>query len=236
MPAKNSVKIYVENGFYHVYNRGVNREKIFIDEVDYKVFLSYLKLYLLSREELKEELEISSPDNLLDSINKDSLIRLMRTNNYYQRIELLCYCLLPNHYHLLIRQKNKRDLEFFMRSIGTKYTNYFNTKYQRVGSLFQGVYRAVYVKNEVQLLHLSRYIHLNPQELIKNNSDLLSYPWSSYPVYIKNWNVKWLNKSYILSFFKKTEGVKFGSYQGFVEGYIENDWFEKEDNKALLID
>ena len=233
MPSKNALKTYIENGFYHVYNRGVEKRKIFLDEQDYKVFLSYLKLYLTSKDD--SIIEIKKREDISDDNKNDKISKLMALKNYLNKIELLSYVLMPNHFHLEIRQKNKSDMEDFMRSLVTKYSKYFNKRYDRVGPLFQGRYSAVLITNERYLLHLGRYIHLNPQEII-NNQSLSSYPWSSYPIYINDLSVNWLNKNYFLSDFEKNKGFSFNSYQGFVEGYREETFEEIKAYKKLFLD
>lgn len=207
MPSKNVIKRYLDGGFYHVYNRGVEKRDIFMDEMDYKVFLRYLKFYLLPKEKVIEEIKIEK-----------EAIDLLRLNNFFKKIELVAFCLMANHFHLLLRQKEKSDMEFFMRSLGGKYVKYFNKKYERLGPLFQGIYKAVLIESEEQLLHISRYIHLNPKEVLGKTQMLIDYPWSSYPAYVKNWKVEWVAKDYLLSYFKQARGFGFDSYQGFVEG------------------
>lgn len=234
MPSKNALKIYVENGFYHIYNRGVEKRNIFLDEQDYKVFLSYLKLYLTNKDESINL--IKKRNDLSDDQKDEKLSKLMALKNFFNKIELLCYVLMPNHFHLEIRQENSNDMEGFMRSLITKYSKYFNKRYDRVGPLFQGRYKAVLITNESYLLHLGRYIHLNPQEIISNKQSLSSYSWSSYPVYINNMSVSWLNKNYFLSDFKKNNGFSFNSYQGFVEGYREETFEEIKAYKKLFLD
>ena len=86
-------------------------------------------------------------------------------------------------------------MEDFMRSLITKYSKYFNTRYNRVGPLFQGRYNAVLITNERYLQHLGRYIHLNPQEILADKQNLSTYPWSSYSAYVNNMSVSWLNKN-----------------------------------------
>ena len=160
----------------------------------------------------------------------------MALKNYFNKIELLCYVLMPNHFHLEIRQKNRNDMEDFMRSLITKYSKYFNKRYDRVGPLFQGRYSAVLITNERYLLHLGRYIHLNPQEIVANKHSLSSYPWSSYPAYINNVFISWLNKNYFLSDFEKNKGFSFNSYKGFVEGYREETFEEIKAYKKMFLD
>ena len=99
-------------------------------------------------------------------------------------IEIICYCLMPNHIHFLIRQLKENGISKFMGQISNSYTKYFNTKYTRVGPLLQGPFKAVLIESDEQLIHVSRYIHLNPivSGIVKNLED---YPWSSYLEYIK---------------------------------------------------
>ena len=109
----------------------------------------FLKIYLLDRETLKAELQGSDPSRI-------------ERSNFAGDIELLAYCLMPNHFHLLIKQNNKDSISKFMRCIATNYSMYFNKRYDRIGSLFQGIYKAILIKNDNYLLHLTIYIHLNP--------------------------------------------------------------------------
>lgn len=209
MPSKNVIKQYVEGGIYHIYNRGVEKRIIFKENQDYKVFLNYLKQYLLPPEKPKER--------KITIKNYTFTAPARPLKNYHQKIELLAYCLMPNHFHLLIRQKDKNSMEYLMRSLLTKYSVYFNTKYDRVGTLFQGPYKAVLVDNDNQLLHLSRYIHLNP---VKDSPLHMAY--SSYADYIDLRKTPWINTKIILSFYKSSlEKLNNGKiiYKSFVEDY-----------------
>lgn len=234
MPGKNIIKTYIENGFYHIYNRGVEKRWIFLDDQDYRVFFSYLDLYLLPKEDSINK--IKNKFNLTDDDKNNRIAHLLLLNNFYKKIEILSYILKPNHLHFGIKQIEKNSMEIFMQSLITKYVKYFNKKYQRVGPLFQGRYKAILIEKEEYLLHLSRYIHINAKEELLKNQNLLDYPWSSYPSYVKGMGPKWLNKEYILSYFKQTQGFSFDSYQGFVEGYKEKLEEESDLYKKLLLD
>ena len=200
MTARNSVKIYRENSFYHIYNRGVEKREIYQDEQDYSVFLSYLKTYLSPKSEDSLPTLLSRPH--LSSKEKYQIRKDYFLKNYTDSIDLLCYALMPNHFHLLIRQ-SILAIDSFMDSLGTRYSMYFNKKYKREGRLFQGVYKAVLVESEEQLLHLSRYIHLNSK----------SMP-SSLPEYLGQRYTPWIKTDLILSYFSKTN-PQF-SYQNFL--------------------
>lgn len=157
MPARNSIKNYIANGYYHIYNRGVEKRLIFQDDQDYAVFLGYLKEYLLPKDEKNLRMKLSDPD--ISFRERAKILRILRMNNFTDEVTLIAYCLMPNHFHLFVKQKSLNTIDRFMQSLCTRYTMYFNKKYKRVGPLFQSVYKAVPLSNESQFLHLSRYIH-----------------------------------------------------------------------------
>jgi putative transposase len=205
MPSRNVTKTSVENGYYHVYNRGVEKRVIFLDEQDYGVFLSYLREYLLPKDAKGLALVLSNPNT--PSKEKDRIVNLLHLNNFNQEISLLAYCLMPNHFHFLLKQITRGAMDKFMNSMGTRYTMYFNRKYKRVGPLYQGVYKAVLVNDEGQFLHLSRYIH--KQALNFSNQPC------SYPEYTGTRISAWIDTGEILASFSKTNPRL--SYDSFVK-------------------
>lgn len=217
MPARNSVKIYAQDGYYHIYNRGVEKRTIFEDEQDYKVFLGYLKEYLSPP---LEKSNITKRNFTLQGRTFKGVPRIPK--NYYQDIELVCYCMMPNHWHMLIKQLSEKPMSEFVRSLMTRYSMYFNKKNRRVGSLFQSKYKAVLVDSESYLLHLSRYIHLNPSEISNN----LKSAYSSYGDYLGLRHTQWLKPDIILNQFDNKVGLEFrkvNSYKDFVEKYEQED-------------
>lgn len=207
MPSKNSTKTYVENGYYHLYNRGVEKRVIFLDQQDYSVFLSYLKDYLLPKNEKEFHERLSNPQ--ISSIEKNKVLKSLQLNNFSQEITLLAYCLMPNHFHFFVKQKSKNAIDKFMNSLATRYTMYFNRKYKRVGSLYQDVYKAVLITTEEQFLHLSRYIH-------KQALNLPNQP-CSYPEYVGQRKTPWIQPAEILAYFSKKNPSL--SYKNFVKEY-----------------
>lgn len=219
MPCKNIVKVYVENGYYHIYNRGVEKRNIFLDECDFKTFLNILKTALIPPPE-KKDLMVN-----FTTFKGDTFKGIARqTKNFHGEIELLAYCLMPNHFHLLIKQNTNNGIKKFMQSVTTRYSLYFNKKYKRVGALFQSAYKAALITEEPYLLHLTRYIHLNPAEYTKELINI----YSSYGDYIGIRKTSWVNSDFILSFFgnKKESNLIFlesyKSYRDFVEKYKGN--------------
>lgn len=207
MPQRNILKIYAGDGYYHLYNRGVNKQTIFFQSTDYKYFLFLLKIYLCNPKSAQQEL----------SKYKSKLMYI--PHNYFQKLKIICFCLMPNHFHLIIRQTEPHTVEHFMRSCMTNYATYINRKYARCGPLFQSRYKAVLITDDSYLLHLTRYIHLNPIELDNGG---LNYPYSSYQWYIQNVHNEWFDPSSVLNFFSRKPIFlprEIASYQSFVDTY-----------------
>jgi len=209
MPSKNSVKKYVEDGIYHVYNRGVEKRDIFLDKEDYAFFLFLLKTYL------------QEPSDGLKGFNPFSIPyrnSAIKRGAFSGRVNLLTYALMPNHYHLLIKISDITALTEFMKTIMTIYVMYFNKKYDRVGSLFQGVYKAALIESDECLLHVCRYIHLNPLVSEKANNNIgrsvnlrkIIDSYTSYDFYLGFKKSEWLKTELILSYF--SDSTKFKEF------------------------
>jgi putative transposase len=189
MPSKNIVKHYATHTYFHIYNRGVEKRDIFIDEQDFAVFLGYLKRHLGS------EAIVKKPSGYLYP-------------NYHNDLTLLAFCLMSNHFHLLLYQKEDLSaITKLLRSVCTSYTMYFNKKYKRVGHLFQERYKASSISSDAYVQHISRYIHLNP-------SNYKTYKWSSLPYFKGLSHADWINPEPILEMFKNRE-----EYFDFVQDY-----------------
>jgi len=209
MPSKNSVKTYVVNGVYHIYNRGVEKRQIFLDDRDYNTFLYYLKSYLLPVDK-----QTKPPPS----------IKRLADFTLCHEIKLIAYVLMPTHFHLMIKQKTEKAMTELMRRLSNAYVEYFNKRYERVGALFQGRYKAVLIKEDDYLLHLTRYLHLNPFELFSSEKQpftkLRNYQYSSFPDYIGARQTSWLKKDTIIKYFQDTQDkLGFSTYQEFVEQY-----------------
>jgi REP element-mobilizing transposase RayT len=173
MPMRDSIKQYLENGIYHIYNRGVNKQNIFVTEHNFVTFMYLLKTYLNAKAE-----------------NTDA-----PRKNYFGRVNLLAFCLMENHIHMLIEQKDTEAMREFMHSLGTSFTMRTNMQNGRVGCLFQGVYKARIIRDENDLINVSKYIHLNPER------DPFSYPYSSIRNYTGYKGFSFVNTSLILGLF-----------------------------------
>lgn len=189
MPGRNIVKQDAPDSFQHIYARGHSKHKIFMDEQDYITFLNLLQRYL-SANEARDPYGVSYP-------------------NFYNKLELLAYVLMPNHFHLLIYQRQPGEMSRFMKSMLGSYSRYFNKKYKRTGPLFESRYKASMISDEAYLEHISRYIHLNPQ-------DWRNYEYSSLPYYLQQDEVSWMRPKRILNMFSAP-----ADYLEFVSNYVE---------------
>lgn len=165
MPNRNIVKIYDVNSYYHLYNRGVEKRDIFVDDQDYSVFLGLLKRYL----------------DIKPSVGRQGREYDWLAND----VELTAFCLMPNHFHLLLYQIEIDAFTKLLRAVCSSYVAYFNDKYDRVGPLFQGNFKAVKVNNNSYLVYLSRYIHRNP-------SNYLDWEWSSLSYWLGEKSSAWV--------------------------------------------
>lgn len=189
MASRNALKVDIAEQYYHVYNRGVEKRTIFMNDKDYVVFLNLLKRHLDDRP------------------HKDA-----RGNDYkclYKQIELVSFCLMPNHFHLQVYQVDPGSMTTLMQSICSSYTKYFNKKYKRVGPLFQGVYKASLIDDDAYVQHISRYIHLNPD-------NYRGWEYSSLPYFLGSKRAKWVMPGRMLEMFNGTE-----EYLKFLEAYEE---------------
>lgn len=181
-------KFFRPGKFYHVYNRGDNRELIFLDGQDYLNFLKRLKII----------------QGLSPTTNSGLRIRPVPTESF----TILSYCLMPNHFHLLIRQNTDLPIGELINKVSTSYAKYFNARYKRVGNLFQDTFRAKHVDSDSYLTYLTAYIHNNP-------SEPFNYNYSSLPEYIGTRNGTLCNPEFVLNFFKGNRQ----EYKKFVESY-----------------
>lgn len=205
----------VNNEIYHVFNRGVAKLPIFEDKRDYHRLLETLYYY-----------QFQGPKPQFSQLKRFKDLNFERNKKI---IEIICYCLMPNHYHLLIRQLQENGISEFINKVSNSYTKYFNTRHTRVGPLLQGQFKAVRIENDEQLIHISRYIHLNPivSFLVK---DLKTYPWSSYSNHIGLYEDKLCSKELVSSMFKSPQ-----IYEKFVLGQVDHGK-NLEIIKHLLID
>ena len=205
---------FTNNEIYHLYNRGVEKRNVYLDKQDHYRFIHCLY-----------EFNDQAPaNNLWYHFNKNSEVQPRYKGD--PLIEILAFCLMPNHYHLLVRQKAKKGIVQFMQKLGTGYTMYFNQKYDRVGGLFQGRFKAVPVTQNSHLLYLPYYIHLNPLDLIMpewRQKEIKS--WSEAIKYLENYrwssHLDYMGKENFPSVTRRGFLLKiFGGSKKYKEGFL----------------
>lgn len=158
-----------ENEFYHLYNRGTEKRKIFLSKGDYERFLSLLYV--------ANNVEPIRLDNIRRSEQGSTLLnRALDSERSEPLVSIAAYCLMPNHFHLLLQQRAEGGISRFMQKLATAYTMYFNTRYERSGALFQGKFKSKHAADDRYLKYLLAYIHLNPSKIAKPSD----YVYSSY--------------------------------------------------------
>jgi len=197
--------IFAEGQIYHVFNRGVEKRDIFIDDKDYLRFIH----------DLYEFNDIKPVRNLHYFMNhKTGNVEARKIYGYQEReaiVEILVFTLMPNHYHLMLRQIKDDGIVKFMQKLGTGYTMYFNKRYSRVGGLFQGRFKAVHLTREEHFIYLPYYIHSNPYRGSTSIWELEKYRWSSFPDYIGKRNFPSVTeREFLLDIFGGEE--KFKAY------------------------
>jgi len=188
----------VSDNIYHIYNRGVEKRQLFMDEQDYSRFIKCLCLFNDSKPILNAEYKFKHLDDI--AANRNMLV------------DILAFCLMPNHFHLLLRQREKNGITKFIRKLCVGYANYFNLKHERVGGLFQGRFKSVLIQRDSQFSYIPYYIHLNPLDLImpdwRENSiskpmeavDFLnSFKWSSHLDYLDKPNFPLVSQRELLN-------------------------------------
>ena len=215
---------------YHVYNRGVEKRKVFCERLDYIRFIHDLFEFNDTRPAPEFSRRYRPGDNVGDPISHIGPGKKL--------VDILAFCLMDNHYHLLIRPLAENSLSFFMQKLGIGYTLAFNEKNERVGSLFQGKYKFRHIDRENYLRHIICYIHLNPlkfcsklnkngkMDFVKTWDALKKYRWSSHLAYLGEDNFgSVIEKKFILELFGGMSG-----YKEFVR-----DWMKYEAEKLEFI-
>lgn len=157
----------------------------------------------------------------LDKADKERFLRRLKEYKERHKVSIICYCLMPNHYHLLVRQTTEEPISKFINRLNLSYAMYFNKRYERVGPLFQGRFKAKNIARDEYVIHLSRYIHLNPLEIV-GSEDVENYSWSSLKHYLGKRDNELIDTTLILSYFGKSSPDK---------KYLE---FVKEEGKTKL--
>ena len=207
------IKNHAPEEFYHIYNRGMQKQAIFESDRDRLRFL-----FLLLSFQGKDT--IQNVSRTLKKFVQSSTLNI--TGDFVKEIlkdrtvELVVFCLMPNHFHLILCEKKEGGIAKYMQRVLTAYTKYFNTRHNKTGHLFQGSYKSVHIESDEQLMYTSAYIHKNPIELMEWKNKFDKYPWSSYQdfILINRWD-DLLSRDILLARYSDLKGND--SYRKFVE-------------------
>lgn len=193
----------VNEQVYHIFNRSIDRKPIFTQQKTNQRAMETLSFYRFANVPVRLSYFL-----LWSNERKTQLLRELEKSKDCL-VKILCFALMPNHFHLLLLQEKEKGISKFVSQFQNSFTRYFNTKHRRKGHLFEGQFAAVRVESDEQLVHLSRYIHLNPYTsyVVKNLKDLLSYPHSSLLDYLGEPS-GFCDKDMVLSQFKDRESYK----------------------------
>lgn len=166
--------VLADNEIYHIFNRGIEHRPTFTSKREYERGLMTLDYY-----RFKTPLLRLAKALILNQEERNKFFANLRKQGE-KLVDIVSYCFMPNHFHLLLKQKLDQGISKFLSNFSDSYTRYFNTKHERTGALFQGIFKAVRIENDEQLIHVSRYIHLNPVvSFLVKEENLETYPWSS---------------------------------------------------------
>lgn len=195
--------ILANDNYYHIYSRSISKFVIFNNEKEYKRMFELFQLlkfidfdYKLSK---FKKLDIQKQNNIINT--------MQFTSKSY--VDIIAYCIMPTHFHLVLKQNIKNGITKYMAKVLNSYSKYFNTRHNRIGPLWSGRFKNILIEDDNQLMHLTRYLHLNPTsaKLVKNPQD---WHYSSYNEYLKNSKL-----DYICSY-KQILDIQNDDYKKFV--------------------
>lgn len=188
----------VNGEIYHVFNRSIAKQQIFHNYYDYDRIIQLVNYYRFSKLPLRFSFYKRLPKEIKEEFTKKYLIKNV------PMLDIIAYCIMPNHFHFLLKPNKQNAISDFMRNIQNGYSKYYNLKYNRTGSLFQFMFKAVHIERDEQLLHVCRYIHLNPITAhIVTEHDFENYIWSSLNYYLSTSNNdSFINSAEVMANFK----------------------------------
>lgn len=165
-----------EEEYYHVFNRGFQKSTLFRDDSDRKRFLFYILHYQSSYPLTNIQRYVTEYDPVAGFPVPEVILKEIITS---RAVDLVSFCLMSNHFHLIVKERLPGGISLYMQRVGTAYTRYFNTRYDLSGHVFEDRYKAKHISDNNYLLYLSAYIHRNPSEIASWQGKEFDYPWSS---------------------------------------------------------
>ncbi len=193
----------VTGEMYHIFNRGIDRRPTFTAKREYDRAIETIKFYRF----FETPVSLSRLFSLPRQLREETLDGLVKYGE--KQVETICFCLMPNHFHFLLKQVKDKGVSRFLSNFQNSYTRYFNKRHDRTGPLFLDQFKAVHIETDEQALHVHRYIHINPYTsyVVKTIQELTVYPWSSFPEYLTH-ERGFIEKDLVMAFFKNLEAYR----------------------------
>jgi len=193
--------ILVPGQIYHVFNRTIAHEPLYLEKRDYSRFIDTVNFYRFDSPDLR-----FSHYNRLEKENKNNFIKNLQGKGQ-NLVSIFSFTLMPNHYHFVVKENLANGTKKFISNLQNSFAKYINTKNNRHGSLFQEMFKANRIETDEQFVHTNRYVHINPYTsfIVRNFTELQNYPWSSFGAYIGQNNFDFLEKEMLNSFYKSRE-------------------------------
>lgn len=206
-------EVFKNGGYYHVFNKTIDDRQIFVNGVNTQLFLDIIRFYRAEIRNISFSQYLHLPEEIQNILNKKI------TSKKYHRVKILCYSLMPNHFHFLLKQTKENGIQSFMANIANSFTRFLNTKSKRTGPFFLPRFKAVVIHNHEQLIHTSRYIHLNHYSsgILRTIEDIDMSSQCSYSDYVKKRKSTIADTNFILGLFNNDRKL----YKKFTEDHAD---------------
>ncbi|MBI2011186.1 transposase [Candidatus Daviesbacteria bacterium] len=195
--------VLANDQIYHIFNRAIDRQTIFNTRWEYGRAVEAFRFCRFADLPFRFSHLLNLPEGDRQRVIQDL------NQNKEKLVDIIAFCIMPNHFHFILKQLKDNGISKFISNFTNSYTKYFNTKHERKGHLFEGLFKAVLVETDEQLIHLSRYIHLNPvASFLVKVGDLENHPWSSFPEYLNLTSDNLCQKEVVLGYFSSIEAYK----------------------------
>lgn len=195
MPSRED--IFQNNNYYHIFDKTIDNREIFALP---KLAYEFIRTFIYYRSK-KATLRFSKFKSLDLPLQEERQSEIMLKKDF--QIGIVSYCLMPNHYHFLLKQLQKNGIRFFMAQILNSFTRYYNILNKRKGPIFLTQFRSKKIYTEEQLIYVSRYIHTNPfaSYVVDTIEDIFNYPYSSIKAYLQKENLEKIDREVVLNYF-----------------------------------
>ena len=195
---------FATNEIYHVFNRTIARQPLFLSLHDYRRAYALTDYYRYNHPPIR----FSHVQLFTNTVMNQYYQRLEK--NHDCRVKIISFCFMPNHFHFLLQQHIENGIQAFMSDLQNSYAKYFNQRHDRSGALFQSSFKGLHLETQEQMLHVARYIHLNPitSNILKSIDNLETFEWSSYYDYLGKRSHSFVDRTQLMNEFRSIADFK----------------------------